>query len=337
MPAWQPVPQTSDQGIRTAVLEQAAQWFAVLRDEAASAQDRERWRSWISADPAHAAAWQRVESVLGTFHKTVESGGAATARATLERRTRRARRRVLGALGGAGVAVLAGLLAPRTVLWREWSAQFAAANADVHTAIGEVRDLTLADGSLLWLGTATAADVRYGDRSRLVLLHEGEVLVQSAPDVQPVARPLMVETRHGTLTARGTRFSVRSLGDSSEVAVFEGAVEVRSRGGEGRVVHAGAQVRFDAAGLDVERPASHARESWARGILLADDTPLDQFIAELARYRKGSLTCDPVLARHRLVGAYPLQDTDRILAALQATLPVRLRQTGPAAWHLEPL
>ncbi|KAG1069902.1 hypothetical protein G6F40_017608 [Rhizopus arrhizus] len=56
---------------------------------------------------------------------------------------------------------------------------------------------------------------------------------------------------------------------------------------------------------------------------------LGDFIAELSRYRRGYLGCAPEVADLRIVGAYAVGDTDRVLAALAATLPVRVRATMP--------
>ena len=43
--------------------------------------------------------------------------------------------------------------------------------------------------------------------------------------------------------------------------------------------------------------------------------PLAQVAAELARYRRGWLTCDPAVAGIRVSGVLPLADTDQALAA----------------------
>ena len=52
---------------------------------------------------------------------------------------------------------------------------------------------------------------------------------------------------------------------------------------------------------------------------------LDAFAAELGRYRPGLLRCDPAVAPLRVSGAFQLHDTDAVLAALPATLPVSVR------------
>lgn len=52
--------------------------------------------------------------------------------------------------------------------------------------------------------------------------------------------------------------------------------------------------------------------------------PLGQFLDELGRHRRGVLRCDPAVAELPLTGVFPLADTDRVLAALQQSLPVEV-------------
>ncbi|MBR8657942.1 iron dicitrate transport regulator FecR, partial [Achromobacter sp. Marseille-Q0513] len=62
--------------------------------------------------------------------------------------------------------------------------------------------------------------------------------------------------------------------------------------------------------------------SWSRGVLVADAWRLDDFLAELGRYRPGLLRCDPAVADLRVSGVFPLRDTDRALHNLERGLPV---------------
>jgi transmembrane sensor len=46
----------------------------------------------------------------------------------------------------------------------------------------------------------------------------------------------------------------------------------------------------------------------------------------LARYRRGYLACDPDVADLRVMGAFPLTDTDKSLAMLARVFPVRIHR-----------
>ena len=306
-------------------LQEAAQWYAVLRDEEATAQDRAAWRAWLDQGPLHAQAWTHIEAVSRRFEPLHSSSASPQAAASALVHARMPRRRTLNGLGAlVGLGVLGWGAWRHTPLPGLALAQW----ADHRTSIGEVRRLALADGTQLWLNTASALDVDYGAALRRVRLVRGEVLIETAAD-GAAGRPFVADSAHGRMRALGTRFTVRQLPDATALAVTEGAVEVRTTGGALRVVPAGEQVRFDADGILATGAADPARQAWARGVLLADDMALRDLAAELGRYRAGHLAVAPEVAGLRVMGAYPLSDTDHALAMLADTLPVQVRRVLP--------
>ena len=308
-----------------AVLEQAAEWFARLRDGRAGGAERAAWQAWLHAAEEHRAAWRYVEDISRGFAPLQEAPGrrdAADALATAAGRLR-ARRRIL-----TGVAALAGTGLAGWLGWRQalLPAGLLAWAADVRTGTGEQRDVTLADGSRLWLNTASAVNLRLGAQERRVRLVAGEVFVETAQGGGD-ARPFLVETAHGRMRALGTRFNVRLDGGQTHLAVYEGAVEIRTGGsGTASVVAAGQQARFDAGRIAPAEAADAAREAWAQGTLVADDIPLREVVQELRRYRSGHIGVADSVADLRVYGNFPIHDTDRVLRMLAAALPVRIEQ-----------
>lgn len=307
-------------------LQQAADWFAVLQSGRATEADRSGWRRWLETGPGQRAAWRQVEAIADEF------AGAAhpMARQVLEHRpaVSRRRRTVLRALVAVPAAGLAAWTASRQVAWRGWTAAY-------RTDTGEQRAWTLADGSRLVLNTGSAADLDYSSTLRRIVLHRGELLVASGHDP---SRPLVVDVAPGRITALGTRFAVRYEDDGAiRVAVFEGAVRVLpGSGGDPLVLQAGQQARLRHDHVGPPASADSYPTDWQHGTLVADGMRLDDFLAELGRYRRGHLGCAPGVADLRIVGAYPLADTDRVLAALQATLPVQVRRPMPWWTVVEP-
>ncbi|MEG1455311.1 MAG: FecR domain-containing protein, partial [Comamonas sp.] len=152
----------------------------------------------------------------------------------------------------------------------------------------------------------------------------GEILVQTAKDA--MQRPFLVETSAGTVRALGTRFTVRERAASVSVEVLQGAVELTpARAAQAtQRLNAGEQGRFTALQAHSTGALDDAAGAWADGMLVAARMRLDDFLAELGRYRRGRLGCDPAVAHLRVSGAYPLADTDRVLAALTSALPVQV-------------
>ncbi|MNT69671.1 fec operon regulator FecR [compost metagenome] len=77
--------------------------------------------------------------------------------------------------------------------------------------------------------------------------------------------------------------------------------------------------------MDAPAPSRAADLSWSDGVLAAHDMRLEEFLAELARYRPGVIRCDPRVANLRVSGVYPLGNTDKVLDTLALTLPVSVR------------
>ncbi|MBA5827920.1 iron dicitrate transport regulator FecR, partial [Escherichia coli] len=58
------------------------------------------------------------------------------------------------------------------------------------------------------------------------------------------------------------------------------------------------------------------------GMLVASRMRLADLVAELDRYRRGTLRCAAAVADLRVSGTFPLDDSARVLDTLKATLPI---------------
>ncbi|KGD89995.1 iron dicitrate transport regulator FecR [Achromobacter sp. RTa] len=306
--------------IDPAILKEAAGWLVRLQSENLSASDRAALDRWRERSAEHAAAWARAEDMLRGFGQMPPriAGDA------LRRLDRPGRRQALRALGGLMVLAPAAWWGARELPWRAWS-------ADARTATGEQRRMELADGTQLVLNTASAVDIDYTSRQRLLWLRAGEILLTTGKDPAPVARPFIVRTRQGAVRALGTRFMVRDEGDAVRVAVFEGAVEIQpvSAGAAPLRVPAGSQAVFNGREAGLPAPVDDSAASWERGMLAARNWTLAELVGELGRYRRGVLRCDPAVAGLRVSGAFPLNDIDASLRLLEKTLPVTVSRITP--------
>ena len=312
------------------VLEQAAEWFALLLSGEATAADRRRWEAWLSAADEHRQAWGYVENLsrrLDPIKASAQPRLAASAYRQAGANRGRRRQVLLGLAAFAGTGVL-GL-----AIWRDPSLSDAAPawTADYRSATGEVREIALADGSRVWLNAVSAFDQDYRPDQRLLRLRQGEMLIDTASD--PLRRPFHVDTAQGRLRALGTRFNVRLDGDAqTTLSVYGGAVEVQPRAGQATIVRAGHQLSFTAAGVSGARPADPAREAWTRGVLIARNIPLAEVVAELRRHHRGHLGLAPELAGLPVFGSYPADDPEQALAMLETVMPIAVRR--PLPWWI---
>lgn len=308
----------------SAVLEAAADWFAVLRADQATPRDRQRWRAWLEASAEHQAAWRHVERLGQTFAGLQQAPDPVQAADSLLQAHQRLRQRrgALACIVGAAGAGALGLLAwPQASRWAvAWGAQY-------QTATGERRQIALADGTQIWLNTATALNVDFTPSRRRIVLLAGEIFIDTAKDP---ARGFVVDTEQGRLRALGTRFNVRQAVGETQLAVYEGSVEATLHDGRHSViVPAGRQLDLAGDHIGAPQPADMARQAWTRGLLLAHDIALRDVVQELRRHRRGHIGVDDAVAELKVYGSFPLGDTDRALAMLATVLPVRIHQPLP--------
>ncbi|MFZ4289576.1 FecR domain-containing protein [Variovorax sp. HJSM1_2] len=296
------------------ILDEAADWLMQLNDSAVSDADRAAFERWRQSHPAHAQAWCRAEQLMQKF------GGlpASLAMPALNRPLR-----ARGPTRRAAVTKLAALLAVAPAGWAAWQmASRSGWTADYRTATGESRDVSLADGTLLTLSTASAVDVRFDATQRFIHLRAGEIWVQTAPDPSSPYRPFRVGTAQGQMQALGTRFSVRQQEGRTQLAVLESAVRIEPRNAASQLVPAGQQITFTDSSVAEMLPVDESAVAWRHGMLLADKLRLADFCAELDRWRSGFLRVDPAVADVRISGAFPLAEPERALRMLVSTYPL---------------
>jgi len=309
---------SEDRPIDRAVAREAAHWLACMYGGEASAEERVACERWRLAHPEHERAWQRAQRLNEKFGVVPAPVGVQA----LGRKVRVDRRQAVKTLLLLMTVAPVGYVTYRTTPWHELT-------ADYRTAKGEHREIELADGSRIHLGTATSVDVTFDGSQRLLRLHAGEILVTTGADTNAGSyRPFTVQTKHGRIRALGTRFVVRKDEEDvrTRVSVLEHAVEIRPQSSDSTpmIVRAGQQTSFDAVSIADSQTADAHVTDWTRGVLVVNSVRLIDFATELNRYRKGLLRCDDAVADLRITGAFQLNNTDNILNALPDTLPVEV-------------
>ncbi|MBT1264204.1 FecR domain-containing protein [Pseudomonas sp. VS40] len=291
------------------LVDQAIQWMITLRFNVADDASTAAFERWLHTSAEHQQVWQRVATMNDDFNQLPAQVGRHALRGARQRISRREGLKLLGLVAGA-----AGL----TWLGRDYT-PLPALMAEHRTATGERRWVGLSDGSRIQLNSASAIDTAFTSERRLVQLRQGEILVDTGVD----KRPFWVQTRDGHLRALGTRFLVREEAQGTLLAVQQGAVAVFANGNETnarQVLNPGEHVVFNRNGI---RPAvANGLDPWAwsDGVISAHNMRLDDFLAELGRYRNGLLRCSEAVAGLRVSGTYQLEDTDQVLGLVAQSL-----------------
>ena len=301
------------------IIREAAHWLMRLHESDMDDVERQAWHRWRAQSAEHQRAWERADA----FSRKFDGIPAALSMPVLGQppiRGRRAALKVLSLLIAAGPTAWLASKMP----WEDWTSEYRAGT-------GEQRSVTLADGSSLTLNTATALDVVFSASHRQVTLHSGEVLIEAAPGDGGMGRPFIVRTRDGLIRTRGGRFDVRLRNSRTQVAVLDGTVHILARAvpGPGQTLLAGFQNSFTPVAVDHATVVNDTATLWSQGVLYADNMRLADFLAELSRYRLGTIRCDPSVADMRISGSFQLRDTDRVLQLLVQTFPLRISSVTP--------
>lgn len=283
----------------------AAQWLALLESGAADEQDRANLQRWRDANTAHEQAWQKAQALRQRFADLP----SALALSSLDRPDPGRRVLLKRALGAVALVPAAWLISRQLPLdvWR----------ADLHTATGERRKVQLAEGSSLQLNTASAVDVDM--QARRVRLIEGELSLKV-----PGSVALTIQTRFGSVVVSQSEVCVRQEARGCRVSVFNGSVQLQPLQGPPLALRDGQQVSLGESGAGVIAPFDTLAPGWREGVLMANNQPLGDFLRELGLYRPGILRWDPELEALRVTGSFLLDDTDRVLALLAASLPLEV-------------
>ena len=308
------------------LLEEAAIWHARLldveTDPGLAAARRADFERWLQADPRHGRAfeearrlWDRLEAPVAQV-MAEEPAAVASRRAPLTPDRPQARR-------WKALAACVLILAAGGAAYHEEAID--RLRSDHVTAIGERVPLELEDGSRITLNGDTALAIDLGQAGRHVHLFRGEAWFEVVPER---GRPFVVETPSGRVRVTGTSFNVRLDENLAIVSLTEGRVELTSAeaGTAGLSIEPGQQARLAVQGISqavaFDRTAVTA---WLRGQLVFYDTPLDEVVAELNRYRGGRIiVANRDLEGLKISGVFRTDDPDAALSAIADTLPVRV-------------
>jgi transmembrane sensor len=287
-------------------LRAAARWLALLDSGSASDVDLLRLEQWRASNSQHESAWQKALLLRQRF-----SGlPGALAMATLDRPDASRRALFKQALGLAAVLPLGWLLS-RELPLDAWT-------ADMSTAVGERRQVRLADGTFVQLNTDSAVDIDLA-AYRLTLVR-GEVAVRV-----PGAQPMALQVPYGQVVISTGEVCLRMVDQACRVSVITGTARLQPLRGPEQLVHAGQQATLQADGIANVTAMDPWLLGWREGVLRLDDRPLGELLHELRRYRPGVLRWASELEGLRVTGTFRLDDTDGVLALLAASLPLQVQ------------
>ncbi len=313
--------------------EEAAAWFARLQGEAATGDDWLAFERWLQASPAHARAYERLESLwvdLDYAPVARDLGG----RPLLAARRRRASRGAVGRPGrrvwiAAGAAIAAGLVvAVGAGLWST-----PGETQTYQTGPGQTRQIALTDGTRIRLNAASKITVSLGRDVRRVQMADAEAVFDVAHDS---ARPFLIAVGDRQVRVVGTEFNLRHRANKVALTVRRGVVEVRPAAAlqarPTRVTIGQMLTHTEGeAGSILKVSDPDAAFAWTSGQLIYRDQPLSEVAADLSRrFAVPVRPADARTASLRFSGVLVTDSEPDVLRRLQAFAPIRVEQTAGA-------
>jgi transmembrane sensor len=326
-----------------AVDDAAAYWLARRGLGSFTPQEDASFRQWLQ-NPAAAAAFEDAERAMSLADDLSAISEIRRMReAALTKAPPRTARSLSWRPFAAAAAVIAAAILLVSHVYEAGGEPRVGASADrtalsvtgarrYATAVGQRREVTLDDGSVVTLNTHSAIEVSYSARRRNVQLLRGQALFQVAHHQKD--RPFVVTAGAQRVTATGTAFDVRLEGEDVKVVLLEGHVIVAPIARDGlrqilpvlgqQPLSAGEQLVAPAAGpVRVSVADIATLTSWRYGQLVFRDERLASAIAEINRYSTTQLVVEnPQVADLKISGVFNVAGGNNFVAALTAYYPL---------------
>lgn len=216
------------------VLDAAADWLVLLHSGEMTALQQQQFEQWKTEKKEHLLALQQMEKLS---HGLSNLAGNFPSEALVQSNQKfnlAAKRNMLLSLSGLMIIGLSAYFIP----WEKWQ-------SDYHTKVGEIKKVSLKDGSQLIMASDCYVDVNFTQETRQIKLIDGEIYIETAKDAQH--RPFIVETKNGSVEALGTQFTVRQENsEQTKVKVYKHAVAIEPENSSKRqILKQGQRAFFD--------------------------------------------------------------------------------------------
>ena len=318
---------------------QASLWQAKLASDLVTNEQQQEFEIWLTQSDENLAAWQTVNAFWNQLDNLssddidfmIPFDEAATEPSEqpdkldfqpVQAQIKKSAFINKPVLPRALMAVAASVLLLFSVFFTQMPQYF----ADYHTAPGELRTLSLSDGSQIIMNSDTTLSIDYTQQQRNISLHKGEAYFSVAADS---SRPFIVSTSTGKIRALGTEFDIKNRGNKTFVTVFEHAVQVSlANGSVIQSLAEGQQLSFSEQSFSKPSAVNLSRtQSWRKQRIVFQDKPLADVLAELSHYRAGRIIIlDDKIKTLSVTGVFATDDTNIALQTIAQTLPVKVQK-----------
>lgn len=296
-----------------ALKREATQWIVRLTSGKATVEDAEALRVWRARSPQNERAfreasrlWKNIKPALQPVPENADrrQGPLFSRRAFLT-----AGGMAASATGAAFVMAELGFIPSINDFLSDYA-----------TGVGETSTVTLSDGSTAVLDGRTSLAVNFDSDFRRISLKSGAAVFEVK---NTDSRPFEVIASNGISRMSSGSLSIALAPDDVSVTCIHGQVDVDCK--TSVMIGAGEGVIYSSDGIKEKGARDVATAAaWREGLLIFNDRPLGNVIADLNRHRRGKVVlARRALSSHRVSGVFHLDRPDEILAHFQDTLHLR--------------
>jgi transmembrane sensor len=334
-----------------AIEAEARAWVIRMDGVRPAEQDINEFREWLNRSPLHkrefkrmADIWVGMDDLSERFFSLMEPD--------MDTREEGDKKFYLKPVFASVIAVIAVVSILAGIYFTHESRRTSEYSVDYATITGEIKDVSLPDGSEIQLNTRSKVNVDYETEVRNVYLLEGEAHFKVAhnPD-----KPFIVYAGKYSVKAVGTAFNVYLKGNSLDLTVTHGRVEVSllkkavlpgrkpvlPQGDnlqslvpfvEGQHVVMDKEIELvqKLSPGDIEK-----KLSWRDGLLVFDAEKLKDVVSRINRYIPTKIVIsDPTIANIKFGGHFKVGEIDSILSALEEQFGIRVERVNKKLIYL---
>ncbi|MBH0112089.1 FecR domain-containing protein [Novosphingobium sp. YJ-S2-02] len=303
--------------------DRAAEWVARMELRELTPAEQAQLESWIAGDRRRLGALVRGQAIVTSFGARLDDTPQPVIPADELPQPRSAVFSRRGALF-AGFAALGAVGIGISTLRPFASTAYA-------TEIGEIRRITLEDGSVVTLNSGSRMTARLAGDQRHILLERGEALFRIAPDT---GRPFAISAGGNTFTTSETLCSLRCISPREvRLSVLSGevGVDAANHGGPHFRARRNQLVTITPArGVEIADVASEELEQetvWRSGKIAFSGDSLYHAAAEFARYNTTRIVVDDAAVGDlKITGLFDSNDPARFAEAVAGMFALEVKR-----------
>ena len=216
---------------------------------------------------------------------------------------------------------------------------------EFETETGQKTTVQYSDGSIITLNANSKMRLpqKMVESDTMQVWLEGEALFNITRKEASESRTFIVHTPDGRISVLGTRFSVNTTKNQSQVVLTEGSVKISVQGETLKpnleyIMNPGEKALFSQSSenIQVEQVNTEVFTSWAGNSLVLDMTPLSDLIARIEfTYDVEVIVEDQTLTDKKLTGRFNNSDLNFLLSGLSKMLEVDIDQQDQTVYIKE--